>query len=176
MELCSALCVSLDGRGVWERMDTCIYMTVDRMLAARDWMEWGMENHCFMGTEFQPVQMEKPWRWREDMVAHGERTQSHGLPHFQWQILCCVSYCCCSVAKLCPTLYNLMDCSTPGFPVLHCLLAQTHIHWVSDAIQPSHPLSPPFPPALNLSQHQGLFQWGISSHQVAKVLCILYNN
>ena len=52
-----------------------------------------------------------------------------------------------------------MDCCTPRFPVLHHLLelAQTHVHWVSDAIQPSHPLSSPSPPALNLSQHQGLF-------------------
>ena len=62
--------------------------------------------------------------------------------------------------------------STPGFPVHHQLLhlAQTHVHWVGDAIQPSHPLSPPSPPALSLSQHQGLFQWVGSSHQVAKVL------
>ena len=54
-----------------------------------------------------------------------------------------------------------MDYSMPGFPVHHQLpeLAQTHVHWISDAIQPSHPLSPPFPPALSLSQHQGLFQW-----------------
>ena len=54
-----------------------------------------------------------------------------------------------------------MDCSTPGFPVLHHRLefAQTHVHWVGDAIQPSHPLSPPSPPALNPSQHQGLFSW-----------------
>ena len=54
-----------------------------------------------------------------------------------------------------------MDHSTPGFPVLHCILefAQTHIHWVSDSIQPSHPLLSPSPPALNLSQHRGLFQW-----------------
>ena len=54
-----------------------------------------------------------------------------------------------------------MDYSTPGFPVLHYLLefAQTHVHWVSDDIQPSHPLLPTSPPALNLSQHQGLFQW-----------------
>ena len=65
-----------------------------------------------------------------------------------------------------------MDCSTPGFPVHHQLpeLAQTHVHWVGDAIQPSHSLSPPSPPALNLSQHQGLFQWVSSLHQVAKVL------
>ena len=64
-----------------------------------------------------------------------------------------------------------MDCSTSGFPVLLHLpeLAQSHIHWC-DAIQPSHPLSPPSPPAFNLSQHQGLFQWVSSSQQVAQVL------
>ena len=65
-----------------------------------------------------------------------------------------------------------MNCSTPGSPVLHYLpeFAQTHAHWVHDAIQPSHPLSSPSPPALNFSQHQGLFQWVSSLHQVAKVL------
>ena len=65
-----------------------------------------------------------------------------------------------------------MDCSTPGFPVLHYLLefAQTQVHWVSDAIQLSYPLLPPSPPAFNLSQHQGLFQYISSSHQVVKVL------
>ena len=64
-----------------------------------------------------------------------------------------------SVTQSCLTLCDPMDCSTPGFPVHHLLLqlAQTQVHQVSDAIQPSHPLSPP-PPALNLSQHQGLFQ------------------
>ena len=63
-----------------------------------------------------------------------------------------------------------MDCSTPGFPVYHQLLelAQTHVHRVGDAIQPSHPLLSPFPPAFNLSQHQGLFQRVSSLHQVAK--------
>ena len=62
-----------------------------------------------------------------------------------------------------------MDCSTPGLPV-HCLpeFAQIHVHWVGDAIQPSHPLSSPSPPALNLSQHPGLCQWVSSAHQVAK--------
>ena len=65
-----------------------------------------------------------------------------------------------------------MNLSTPGLPVHHQLLeaTQTHVHWVSDATQPSHPLSSPSPPALNLSQHQGLFQWVSSSYQVAKVL------
>ena len=66
---------------------------------------------------------------------------------------------CCSVTESYPTLCNRIDCSTPGFPVLHQLLdlSQTHIHRVGDAIQPSHPLSSPFPPAFSLSQHQDLF-------------------
>ena len=65
-----------------------------------------------------------------------------------------------------------MNCSMPGLPVHHQHLesTQTHVQWVGDAIQPSHPLSSTFPPALNLSQHQGLFQWVHASHQVAKVL------
>ena len=80
--------------------------------------------------------------------------------------------CCCSVAQWYPTLSNPMDCSTPGFPVHHQLpeFVQTHVHRVGDAIQPSHLLSSPSPPAFNLSQHQGLFQWVSSSHQVAKAL------
>ena len=81
-------------------------------------------------------------------------------------------YKCYSVIQSCPTLCGSMDCSTAGFPVLHSLLefAQTHVHWVDDAIQPFHPLLPTSPSTLNLSQHQGLFQWVISLHQVAKVL------
>ena len=69
-------------------------------------------------------------------------------------------------------LWDPMDCSTQGLPVHHQLLkfTQTHVHWVSDAIQPSYPLSSPSPPALNLSQHQGLFKWVSSPHKVAKVL------
>ena len=77
-----------------------------------------------------------------------------------------------SVAQSCPTLCNPMECSMPGLPVHHQLLelTQTHVHWVGDAIQPSHPLPSPSPPAFNLSQHQGLFKWVSSSHQVVKVL------
>ena len=77
-----------------------------------------------------------------------------------------------SVTQSCLTLCSPMDCSMPGFPVHHQLpkLAQTHVHWVGDAIQPSHPLLFPSPPILNLSQHQGLFQWVSCSHQVAKAL------
>ena len=77
-----------------------------------------------------------------------------------------------SVAQLCPTLFDPMNCSTPGLPVHHQLpeFTQTHIHRVSDTIQPSHPLSSPSPPAPNPSQHQSLFQWISSSHEVVKVL------
>ena len=67
-----------------------------------------------------------------------------------------------------------MDCSMPGFPIHHQLmeLTRAHVHWVDDAIQPSHPLSSPSPPAFNHSQHQGLFKWVSSSHQVARVLSL----
>ena len=77
-----------------------------------------------------------------------------------------------SVAQSCLTLCNLMNCSTPGLPVHHHLpeFTQTHVHRVGDAIQPSHPLSAPSPPASNPSQHQSLSQWVNSSHEVAKVL------
>ena len=77
-----------------------------------------------------------------------------------------------SVTWSCLTLCDPMNRSTPGLPVHHKLLefTQTHAHRVSDAIQPSHPLSSPSPPAPNPSWHQGLFQWVNSSHEVAKVL------
>ena len=77
-----------------------------------------------------------------------------------------------SVAQSCPTLCDPMDCSTPGFPIHHQLPEpiQTHVHCIGDAIQPSYPLLSPSPPAFNLSQYQGLFQWVSCSHQVAKVL------
>ena len=77
-----------------------------------------------------------------------------------------------SVAQSCPTLCDPMNRSMPGLTVHHQLpeSTQTHVHWVGDAIQPSHRLSSPSPPALNLSQHQGLFKWISSSRQVARVL------
>ena len=92
----------------------------------------------------------------------GERHYPHDKTEVQFS----------SVAQRCPTLCDPMNRSMPGLPVHHQLpeFAQTHIHWVDDAIQPSHPLSSPSPPAPNPSQHQSLFQWVNSSHEVAKVL------
>ena len=83
-------------------------------------------------------------------------------PHFQFS----------SVAQSCLTLCYPMNLSTPGLPVHHQLpeFTQTHVHQVGDAIQPFHPLLSPSPPAPNPSQHQGLFQWVNSSHEVAEVL------
>ena len=76
------------------------------------------------------------------------------------------------VTQSCLTLCDPMDCSTSGLSVHHQFpeFIQTHVHWVGDAIQPSHPLSSPSPPSFNISQHQCLFKWVSSSHQVAKAL------
>ena len=105
--------------------------------------------------------------------SHGQRSPVSYSPwgRKEWDTTEQV-FCCCSVTKSCLTLCTPMNCSTSGFPVLHYLLefAQTHVHWVSDTILPSHSLSPFSPPALSLSQYQGLFQWAGSLHQVAKVL------
>ena len=87
-------------------------------------------------------------------------------------LISCLTIQFSSVAHSCPTVCDPMNRSTPGLPVHHQLpeLTQTHVHQVGDTIQPSHPLSCPSPPAPNSSQHQGLFQWVNSSHEVAKVL------
>ena len=125
------------------------------------------------GRSSQP----RGWTWASctSCLAGILFTLSHlGSPLFEWMDYNCFIYLFqfSSVAQSCLTLCDPMDCSTPGFPVHHQLpeLAQIHVHWVGDAIQLSHPLLSPSPPAFNLSQHQGLFQWVSSSHQVAKVL------
>ena len=115
---------------------------------------------------------QETWVWslgQEDPLEEEMATHSSILA---WNIPWRVELQFSSVTQSCPTLCNPMDYSTPGLPVHHQLpeLTQTHVHWVGDANQPSHPLSSPSPPALNLSQHQGLFKWVSSSHQVAKVL------
>ena len=101
---------------------------------------------------------------KQSVPALGEACHSTQVPTFIVQFS--------SVAQSCPTPCDPMNRSTPGLPVHHQLLefTQTHVHWVGDAIQPSHPLSSPSPPAFNLSQHQGHFKWVSSSHQVVKVL------
>ena len=79
---------------------------------------------------------------------------------WNWLLIAYFVGFCCSLTQSCWTICNPMDCSMPSFSVLHHLpeFSQSHVHWVSDAIQPSHPLTSPYPLAFNLSQHQGLFQ------------------
>ena len=99
----------------------------------------------------------RTWSWNESKNA----------------LYCFTLCCCCSVAKSCPTLCDPMDASTPDFPVLHYLpeFIQIHVHWVSDAILPSHPLPPSSPFAFSYCHHQSLFHWVSSSH-TAKVLAL----
>ena len=112
-----------------------------------------------------------------DCIVHGVTKSWTRLSDFHFAIRYCavIAYTAppfSLVAQSCPTLCDPMDCSTPGLPVHHQLLesTQTRVHWVSDAIQPSHPLLSPSPPNFSLSQHQGLFQWVSSLHQVAIIL------
>ena len=102
-------------------------------------------------------------KWKNNLL--------NGRKHFQKDMTNKVSQFS-SIAQSCPTLCDPMDCNTPGFPVHHQLpeLAQTHVHRVGDALQPSYPLSSPSLPAFNLYQHQDFSKWVSSLHQVAEVL------
>jgi len=155
MELCSVLSGSLDGREVLGRMDTCIYTVESPLL-----FTWNCHNigFClFLRVFFL--------NWRIVALQY-----CVGFWHTSTWTNHSVQFS--SVTQSCPTLCDPMNRSTPGLPVHHQLLefTQTHVHQVSDAIQPSHPLSSPSPSAPNPSQHQSLFQWVNSSHEVAKVL------
>ena len=125
-------------------------------------------NHCLFTSYLHSLLLPLlHWNWLLKSLKWSPFADSGYFYQFYFFMTCQFS----SVAQSCPTLCNPMDCSIPGSPVHHQLpeLAQTHIHWVGDAIQASHPLSSPSL-AFNLSQHQGLFQCVSSSHQVAKGL------
>ena len=119
------------------------------LIKTEDWIYWGENCHVCIYPIFRILVYAK-WMYEQPVVS--------------------VQFS--SVPQLCPIPWDPMDHSTPGLPVHHQIpeSTQTHIHWVGDAIQSSHPLLSPSPPAFNLSQHQGLFKWVSSSHQVAKVL------
>ena len=148
------------------------------------WSDWSLRSnlyiffkHCsaFSGEQsgsrsnalesFDRCKITMLWEHKDDQILHqglspGEQTYCWGKVQFN------------SVSQSCPTLCDPVDCSTPSLSFYHQLpeLTQTHVHRVDDAIQPSHPLSSPSPLTFNLSQHQGLFKWVSSSHQVAKLL------
>ena len=130
-----------------------------------------------MADEWQNGKVLQLLEWKKRWTGHLEQGL-RGWGDFLWQWMTLtwgmklgVSFSR-SVTQSRPTLCDPMDHSTPGLPVHHQLpeFTQIHVHWVGDAIQPSHPLLSPSPPAFNLSQHQGLFQWVSFSHQVTKVL------
>ena len=112
-------------------------------------------------SKFQNKSGHKDFGW-------GIVDSNHSIIVYKSRHLIFFACCCCFVTQSCPTPCDLMGCSMPGFLVLHYLLefAQTHVHWVGDAIQPPHPLSSPSSLALNLSQPQGLFQWVNSSQSI----------
>ena len=123
-------------------------------------VQWGADVRAVVET-----------RWVELLLSEGNKER--GFLEGAWPAeLHIRPYQFSSVTQSCLTLCDPVNCSTPGLPVHHQLLesTQTHVYWVGDAIQPSHPLSSPSPPAPNPSQHQGLLQWVSSSHQVARVL------
>ena len=123
------------------------------------------------GEKQKPVDQRSTRLVRADFFAlfliFSDQTEKHNR-----ETLCLIFSQFSSVAQSCLTLCDPMNCSMPGLPVHHQLpeFTQTHVHRVGDAIQPSHPLSSPSPPASNPSQHQSLFQWVSSLHEVAKVL------
>ena len=128
--------------------------------------KYGIQSHHFMSlTNLKDSNFKNLLYWEADRNWYHSYflSVSHSLylyPQFS------------SVTQSCLTLCNPINRSTPGLPVHHQLpgFTQTYVHWVGDVIQPSHPLSSPSPPAPNPSQHQSLFQWVNSSHEVAKVL------
>ena len=149
------------------------HLTLIRMITSKTLQQWSLQRMCSKenaSTLLGAMSVSTPTR--EDVTEvlkklNMEVPSKPAIPHLGVDP---VQFS--SVAQSCATLCNLMNCSTPGLPVLHQLpeFTLTHIHQVSDAIQPSHPLSSPSPPAPNPSQYQSLFPWVNSLHQVAKVL------
>ena len=146
---------------------------------------YGCESWTIKKTEWQRIDAFEVWCWRSLLrVTWRARRSNQSIlkkinPEYSLEGLMLKlklqyfgSVQFSSVAQLCQTLCNPMNRSTPGLPAHHQLLelTQTRVHWVGDAIQPSHPLLSPSPPAPKPSQHQSLFQWVNSSHEVAKVL------
>ena len=126
--------------------------------------------NCSLSSNFRRLLTKKNWKMR--CIGIHTHTHTHIHTHTHTHTHSKISDQIRSVVQSYPTLCDPMNLSTPGLPVHHQLpeFTQTHVHRVGDAIQPSHSLSSPSPLAPNPSQHQSLFQWVNSSHEVAKVL------
>ena len=161
-------------------MQTCLPESLHSWAQARTFPFFDQKQSFLSGsddlprehTSWQRISVIPPWRRRRNTRSVSYSTLIPILWMWKAQNAVKPPPSFSSVAQSCLTLCDPMDCSRPGLPVHHQLpeFTQIHVHWVGDAIQPSHPLSSPSSPSLNLSQHQGLFQWVNSSHQVAKGL------
>ena len=155
--------------GVWRRYPKAKYKKID-------YIKWDSRRGTITIQSSQTLQVGNPQTGEQWCLIISPTVLKFLSPTSG--ILAC---CCCSVTKSCRILFDPMDCSTPAFPALHYLLefSQTHVHWVSDAIQLSHPLSAPSP-SVNLSQHQGLIMLfasgGQSNGASASALVLLMNS
>ena len=137
---------------------------------------WDPMDCSLPGSSVHGISQARILEWIAISFSKGfpQTRDSTSISYIGRQVLYHFNTCCCcySVTQSCLTLCHLMDCSMPGVPAHHHLPEpiQTRVHWVSDVIKPLCPQTPSFPPAFNLSQHQELFQWVGSSHQVVKVL------
>ena len=157
------------GSSWWTGRPGMPQFTGNKQLDVTERLNWTVLTFISMSGTFHDIRRQKA---KSLMLLKTVLFSIHTFPHFipvfclRWG-----NFCCCSVTQLCPTPYDPMDCSSPGFPFHHQLLepTQTHVHRISDSIQPSHPLPSPSHPDFSLSQHQGLFKWVHSLHQMAKV-------
>ena len=170
---------------LWRKLQTvfnihCLILNSPSVASPTQWT-WIWANCRSLWRTEEPGMLQsmglQSWTWLKDWTAKTMVRKASSFSRFSTTlvIFLCLNFrhpSCCSVTKSCSTMCDPMDCSNPGFPVLHCLpqFVQTPVHWVSDAIHLSHPLSHPSLLALNLAQHQDLFQWVSSLYQVAKLL------
>ena len=182
---CLSIHRSMDAWVAFTLWPLCIVLLMNMGVQRSQGQDFNYFEYILRGGLLSPTVILYVTVWRTTLLFSMEAARNHfafppsgpkscnfstSSPALIFCLFVCIQFN--SATQSCPTLCDPMDCSTPGFPVHHKLpeFAQNHGHQVSDPIQPSHPLSSPSPPAFNLPQHQGLFQWVSFLHPMAKVL------